>query len=85
MAEGWEQFTEEEFRTAFCGVRLQAERFNIDRNDPDISQFLIHTAEVIAQERANSRQLQVACHVPNNWQKIWKKLEELGIDEEFKL
>ena len=54
--------TEDEFRVAFTGLRLQAEVHGLDVNDPKVAAFVQHQAEVKAQMMAESRWLNNIIH-----------------------
>ena len=44
-----------DFSVAFASLRTQAELHGLDTLDSKVNSFLIHTAEVLAQDRASER------------------------------
>ena len=47
--------TNDEFQTAFTGLRTQAKAHGLDPNTWEMRAFLVETAHCLAQERANSQ------------------------------
>lgn len=54
--------TNDEFATAFKGLRTQAKLHGLDPNQWGMRAFLVQTAHCLAQERAISRQVMTIIH-----------------------
>ena len=54
--------TNDEFQTAFTGLRTQANAHGLDPNTWEMRAFLVETAHCLAQERANSREAYNTLH-----------------------
>lgn len=83
MADGWAKPSKDELDIALSSINEAAKRNDVVITS-NIVEFIREIADVNAQLEANFRQLCTACHLPNNWQAIWQRLEELGIQDEFK-
>lgn len=55
MAENTANATNDEFRVALSGLMIQAEAHGLDMTDESVRAFVVHTAEVMAQNAANER------------------------------
>jgi len=54
--------TTDEFATAFSALRLQAIAHGLEPNDDKMATFIVATANMIAQDRANAREAMAALH-----------------------
>lgn len=57
MADGAPEPSNSEYSMALTGIRLQAESAGLDPNDPQVHAFILHQAEVSAQDAATIRWL----------------------------